>query len=469
MSKVKVNAILKAFERYDGVYKREQVDEAIELKEEITPYLIEILQKVLEDPLEYLYEDYNSHIYAAVLLAHFKERKAHKIIVDLFSIDSDLIDELYSDMITEDLPMILYRTCGGSLELIKSLSMNKDANVYCRASALSALTFAVADNTELRDEIMTFFGSLFTDEYAVPENDFISMLANHVCDLYPEELMDKIERAYDDEWIDPYYISPEEFEEALEGEIWISLLDIREHMQVNPLDDVHKSMSWWACFNEKKKSPDEEEEFDGKEEFLDERFKKIRQQIHSWGEKFVESEYFEKLTEEQKDNNVFVVTMFADYMYTHIGQSPEEWDVEGLEECCLEILPRKISADESYYRCITPALSAYLGFLGEKGYLNGTESLIASLKMIDKQMIENARNPANWGIAKSFTMRAKDAGVDTHNEKELYKYITDYNEQLAKEREITERKPQKSEKIGRNDPCPCGSGKKYKKCCGKVK
>jgi len=21
--------------------------------------------------------------------------------------------------------------------------------------------------------------------------------------------------------------------------------------------------------------------------------------------------------------------------------------------------------------------------------------------------------------------------------------------------------------IGRNDPCPCGSGKKYKKCCGR--
>lgn len=25
----------------------------------------------------------------------------------------------------------------------------------------------------------------------------------------------------------------------------------------------------------------------------------------------------------------------------------------------------------------------------------------------------------------------------------------------------------KGTKIGRNDPCPCGSGKKYKKCCGK--
>jgi len=26
----------------------------------------------------------------------------------------------------------------------------------------------------------------------------------------------------------------------------------------------------------------------------------------------------------------------------------------------------------------------------------------------------------------------------------------------------------KSEKVGRNDPCTCGSGKKYKKCCGRI-
>jgi preprotein translocase subunit SecA len=25
----------------------------------------------------------------------------------------------------------------------------------------------------------------------------------------------------------------------------------------------------------------------------------------------------------------------------------------------------------------------------------------------------------------------------------------------------------KTQKVGRNDPCPCGSGKKYKKCCGR--
>ena len=25
----------------------------------------------------------------------------------------------------------------------------------------------------------------------------------------------------------------------------------------------------------------------------------------------------------------------------------------------------------------------------------------------------------------------------------------------------------KGKKIGRNEPCPCGSGKKYKHCCGR--
>lgn len=39
---------------------------------------------------------------------------------------------------------------------------------------------------------------------------------------------------------------------------------------------------------------------------------------------------------------------------------------------------------------------------------------------------------------------------------------------IVNQGEAAEKKPVKvGEKIGRNDPCPCGSGKKYKKCCGR--
>ena len=36
--------------------------------------------------------------------------------------------------------------------------------------------------------------------------------------------------------------------------------------------------------------------------------------------------------------------------------------------------------------------------------------------------------------------------------------------------ESQEKKPviRDGEKVGRNAPCPCGSGKKHKKCCGKA-
>ena len=34
-------------------------------------------------------------------------------------------------------------------------------------------------------------------------------------------------------------------------------------------------------------------------------------------------------------------------------------------------------------------------------------------------------------------------------------------------REYKDSKTVRVKKIGRNEPCPCGSGKKYKKCCGK--
>lgn len=52
-----------------------------------------------------------------------------------------------------------------------------------------------------------------------------------------------------------------------------------------------------------------------------------------------------------------------------------------------------------------------------------------------------------------YTLPAWDQIFDKDKQKELYK------------KERSSRTIVKGPKIGRNDPCPCGSGKKYKKCC----
>ena len=48
-----------------------------------------------------------------------------------------------------------------------------------------------------------------------------------------------------------------------------------------------------------------------------------------------------------------------------------------------------------------------------------------------------------------------------------WKNVLDENTAAQIAREYREANIAHSDKVGRNDPCPCGSGKKYKSCCGK--
>lgn len=49
--------------------------------------------------------------------------------------------------------------------------------------------------------------------------------------------------------------------------------------------------------------------------------------------------------------------------------------------------------------------------------------------------------------------------------RELSDFVFEDGQWLYVDGKQVKGEPVTSEKIGRNDPCPCGSGKKYKKCC----
>jgi preprotein translocase subunit SecA len=48
-------------------------------------------------------------------------------------------------------------------------------------------------------------------------------------------------------------------------------------------------------------------------------------------------------------------------------------------------------------------------------------------------------------------------------EQKQRKVVTNRSDEPQKQQTVV----RNGEKVGRNDPCPCGSGKKYKKCCGR--
>ncbi|HIR28687.1 MAG TPA: SEC-C domain-containing protein [Candidatus Choladousia intestinigallinarum] len=81
-----------------------------------------------------------------------------------------------------------------------------------------------------------------------------------------------------------------------------------------------------------------------------------------------------------------------------------------------------------------------------------TEDTVVSLafdkEMLYKNMVDAK---ADW----LYNLPAWEKIFDEEKRKDLYREAKKMNTIV------------KGKKIGRNDPCPCGSGKKYKKCCGR--
>jgi len=191
-----IGEILNGFKVNDGIYKRDLINQAVELKDQVTLHLIEILETALANPEEFVSVDRSDHNYALILLGHFKEPRAHEVIVDIFSLPGELPFDLFGDLVTEGLQTLLFKTCGGSIDLIKALVVNTDANDYCRISAAEAITYAVVDGIISRQEVLEFFSGLFTGSEAEPDSMFWSYIAVCIFNLHPEESMDTIKKAY---------------------------------------------------------------------------------------------------------------------------------------------------------------------------------------------------------------------------------------------------------------------------------
>ena len=53
------------------------------------------------------------------------------------------------------------------------------------------------------------------------------------------------------------------------------------------------------------------------------------------------------------------------------------------------------------------------------------------------------------------------------NETPKWILLGNSSEEIARQEEMARQPYVAQHKVGRNDPCPCGSGRKYKQCCGK--
>jgi hypothetical protein len=243
--------ILHQFERANGKFALAAVEAAVAQRDEITPELLRILEDAVDRAAQLDNEgDYMAHLYAMFLLAQFRETRAYPLVVRFASLPGDLLDSLCGDFITENLGQVLASVCGGELAGIHSLIENDGADQWVRGAALSSLLTLVAAGQKSRDDIVNYFTGLFRGALARRWSHLWDTLVAYSSDLYPAELLDDIERAYEEGLVDPGFIGFDEVKRDLaigKDRILARLADDPHRRLV---EDTVAEMGWWACFRE---------------------------------------------------------------------------------------------------------------------------------------------------------------------------------------------------------------------------
>ena len=128
-----------------------------------------------------------------------------------------------------------------------------------------------------------------------------------------------------------------------------------------------------------------------------------------------------------------VVEAFLTTCYEELGKAPRQLDGQELEQALLELLPGHFDARDALAERVPLVLDAYLAHLAESAVVEHTFELRHALDQSADAFVARVRSGA---VARRATPKS-DPFV--HG----------------------------ASKLGRNDPCSCGSGKKYKKCHGK--
>ena len=88
------------------------------------------------------------------------------------------------------------------------------------------------------------------------------------------------------------------------------------------------------------------------------------------------------------------------------------------------------------------------------------------------QFFRRWKDPAFLRQLKAVTARMQKDGVDLKDKPAVQAWLKTHQSELESGSVSAQPEPPKpfvrsGPELGRNDPCKCGSGKKYKKCCGK--
>ncbi|MBN1604993.1 MAG: DUF1186 domain-containing protein [Polyangiaceae bacterium] len=238
-----VTEILKELELCTGRFPKRAIEQAVEQREAVTPELLRVLEEVAADPGSFAQrEDYMLHLFAMHLLAQFREKRAYRPIVTIFSAPGDVPDRLAGDTVTEGLKQILGSVYDGDPEPLHGLVEDPNVDEYVRSTAIHTFVVLWASGQMPREDVVSYYRSLFRGKL---ERRFSqawnTLVVRALVDLRAHELLEEVRQAYADGLVEPFFARLEELESSLVG-------PARPLRGCDLITDTVSEMEWWACF-----------------------------------------------------------------------------------------------------------------------------------------------------------------------------------------------------------------------------
>ncbi len=117
-------------------------------------------------------------------------------------------------------------------------------------------------------------------------------------------------------------------------------------------------------------------------------------------------------------------------VYEGLGKAPKHLDGDDVHELLCELLPARFGRKDPRVPLVVPAVRAWFEFLAER------DVLVHAYEM--RMQVDADAGEFEKAVGRGAGVVARKGKPFVH----------------------------RGEKVGRNDPCPCGSGKKFKACCG---
>jgi len=232
--------------------------------------LLDLLGKAATDPGSAAGQDYMGHIYAAMLLASFRERRAHPLLLEIMSLpDPHLIQHVWGGMMLDYMPRLLAMTAGPDVTGLIRLADDEKAWETVRELAIEALVCLVARGEQPRDRVIALLRGLLNRPRSHADSQFVTFIAMIAADIHPGEMMDEIGMQIASGNIDSDYLSMDELKQMAAESVEKVLERTRDSVTMRYFDDVIAEMSGWDCFNPEETKQQNQEQRDAMMRFFE--------------------------------------------------------------------------------------------------------------------------------------------------------------------------------------------------------